>query len=161
MWGYVPLTHSNLGSNMSNEIMKQSLNSGIPCRIHRCYKCCIDTHMPLAGIDIKRITDQGYRYKDFVIRRKKERYLKNIKDNCFFLGDQGCKIYSSRPDGCRLYPLVYNENTCQAVIHDFCPYSHIYKVSSDDVESLFNLLKKLDKRYAHRLGLGQRREHLM
>jgi len=139
------LARSDLDSNISNETKKQPLNSGTPCRIHSCSKCCIDTHMPLTGIDIKRITNQGYRYKDFVIRRKRERYLKNINGKCFFLGENGCKIYSSRPEGCRLYPLVYNENTRQAVIHDFCPYGYMFKASSDDVESLRSLVKELDK----------------
>ena len=139
------MARSNLNSTINNETTKQPLNSGTPCRIYSCYKCCIDTHMPVTGMDIKRIKNQGYRYKDFVIRRKRERYLKNVNGKCFFLGDDGCKIYSSRPDGCRLYPLVYNENTGQAVIHDFCPYGHMFKVSRDDVESIRSLVKELEK----------------
>ena len=143
--GNVPLARRDLDKTMSNETTKKPLNSGTPCRIHSCSKCCIDTHMPLTGTDIKRITRQGYRYRDFVIRRKRERYLKNINGKCFFLGEDGCKIYSSRPEGCRLYPLVYNENTGQAIIHDFCPYGHMFKVSSDDVTRLRSLVKELDK----------------
>lgn len=130
---------------MNNETTKQPLNSGTPCRINSCNKCCIDTRMPLTGIDIKRIIRQGYRYRDFVIRRKRERFLKNSNGKCIFLGDVGCKIYSSRPTGCRLYPLVYNENTGQGVIHDYCPYGHMFKVCSEDVESLRSLVKELDK----------------
>ena len=139
------MARSDLNSNINNKVMKQQLNSGTSCRIHDCSKCCIDTHMPVTGTDIKRITRQGYRYRDFVIRRKKDRYLKNINGKCFFLGDDGCKIYSSRPKGCRLYPLVYNENTSQWVIHDFCPYSTMFKISNDDLESLRSLVKELDK----------------
>ena len=101
--------------------------------------------MPLTSIDIKRISKLGYRRKDFIIRRKRERYLKNLNGKCFFLGDNGCKIYSFRPDGCRLYPLVYNENTSQAVIHDFCQYGNMFKVSRDDIENLHSLIKKLNK----------------
>lgn len=136
---------SVVGYKMNNETKKQHLNSGIPCRIHSCIKCCVDTHMPLTGLDIKRISKLGYRYKDFVMRRKRERYLKNSNGNCIFLGDNGCKIYSSRPDGCRLYPLVYNEHTCQAIIHDFCPYGNMFKVDRDDKEKLDILIKKLSK----------------
>jgi len=101
--------------------------------------------MPLTRIDIKRISKLGYRSKDFIIRRKRERYLKNLNGKCFFLGDNGCRIYSSRPDGCRLYPLVYDENTGQAVIHDFCQYGNMFKASRDDVENLHSLIKKLTK----------------
>ncbi|MFC1803998.1 YkgJ family cysteine cluster protein [Thermoproteota archaeon] len=132
-------------SKKNNETKKYLLNSGIPCTIHSCFKCCVDTHMPLTGIDIKRISKQGYRYKDFVIRRKRERYLKNHNGKCFFLEDNGCKIYFFRPDGCHLYPLVYNENTSKAVIHDFCPYGNMFKVSRDDVENLLSFIKNLDK----------------
>lgn len=130
---------------MNNETKKQPLSSGTPCRIHCCSKCCVDTHMSLTSIDIKRISKLGYRRKDFIIRRKKERYLKNLNGKCFFLGDNGCKIYSSRPDGCRLYPLAFNENTSQAVIHDFCQYGNMFKVSRDDIKNLHSLIKKLNK----------------
>ena len=143
--GYVPLVRNDLDSTSNNETTKQPLNSGTPCKINSCSKCCIDTQMPLTEKDIKRITNQGYRHKDFVIKRKRERYLKNNNGKCFFLGEDGCKIYASRPDGCRLYPLVYNEYTNQAVIHDFCPYGHMFKISSDDVERLRKIVKELDK----------------
>lgn len=143
--GYVPLTCSGLDSKINIKAKKKLLNSGIPCKIHLCNKCCIDTHMPVTGTDIKKITRQGYRHRDFVIRRKKDRYLKNINGKCFFLGDDVCKIYSFRPKGCQLYPLVYNERTSQAIIHDFCPYGHMFKINNEDVESLRSLVKVLDK----------------
>jgi Fe-S-cluster containining protein len=127
-----------------SEIKKQDLNSGIPCRIHSCSKCCFDNSMPLTRTDIKRIVKQGYRYKDFVIRRKRERHLKNQKGKCVFLRDDGCKIYSLRPDGCRLYPLVYNETVNQALVHGFCPYGYMFKVTREDVESLKSLIKRLE-----------------
>jgi Fe-S-cluster containining protein len=101
--------------------------------------------MELTRIDIERISKQGYRFKDFVIRRKRERYLKNLNGRCFFLGDNGCAIYSYRPDGCRIYPLVYDENTSQAVIHEFCPYGHMFKVSRDDKKKINSLIEKLKR----------------
>ncbi|MFC1803089.1 YkgJ family cysteine cluster protein [Thermoproteota archaeon] len=139
------MSYSEFESKKNNETKKQRLNSGIPCRTQSCSKCCVNTHMPLTRIDIKRISKQGYRYKDFVIRRKRERYLKNLNGRCFFLGDNGCNIYSHRPDGCRLYPLVYNENTSQVVIHDLCQYGNMFKVSRDDIENLHSLIKNLNK----------------
>jgi len=102
--------------------------------------------MPLSRIDIKRISRQGYKLKDFVVKRKRERRLKNSNGRCVFLGDNGCKIYSFRPEGCRLYPLVYNENNGKVVIHDLCPYGHEFKVGRDDIESLCVLFKKLYKK---------------
>jgi len=102
--------------------------------------------MPLSRIDIKRISRQGYKLKDFVVKRKRERRLKNSNGRCVFLGDNGCKIYSFRPEGCRLYPLVYNENNGKVVIHDLCPYGHEFKVGRDDIENLHVLFKKLYKK---------------
>jgi Fe-S-cluster containining protein len=101
--------------------------------------------MSLSRIDIERISRQGYRFKDFVVKRKRERHLKNRKGRCVFLGDNGCIIYSFRPEGCRLYPMVYNENNRKVVIHDLCPYGHEFKVSRDDIENLHVFFKKLSK----------------
>jgi len=102
--------------------------------------------MPLTRIDIERISRQGYRFKDFVVKRRRERRLKNRDGRCVFLGDNGCIIYSFRPEGCRLYPLIYNENDGKGVVHDFCPYGHEFKVSREDIEKLNVLIKKLDKK---------------
>jgi Fe-S-cluster containining protein len=102
--------------------------------------------MPLSRIDIERISWQGYRFKDFVVKRKRERHLKNRNGRCVFLGDNGCIIYSFRPEGCWLYPLVYNENNRKVDVHDLCPYGHEFKVSRDDVENLYAFFKKLSKK---------------
>jgi len=141
-----PLGKEESDSNKRNEPKKHFLSSGIPCTVHNCVKCCIETRMPLTSFDIERITKQGYRIKDFVVKRKRERQLKNRDGRCVFLGDDGCKIYSFRPEGCRLYPLVYDEDNGKGVIHDFCPYGREFKVSGDDLENLFSLIKELDKK---------------
>jgi Fe-S-cluster containining protein len=142
----VPLGKEESDSNKRHEPKKHFLSSGIPCKIHNCVKCCIETRMPLTSFDIERITKQGYRIKDFVVKRKRERQLKNRDGRCVFLGDDGCKIYPFRPEGCRLYPLVYDEDSGKGVIHDFCPYGREFKVSGDDLENLFSLIKELDKK---------------
>jgi hypothetical protein len=43
--------------------------------------------MSLSHIDIERISRQGYRFKDFVVKRKRERHLKNRNGRCVFLGE--------------------------------------------------------------------------
>jgi Fe-S-cluster containining protein len=133
-------------SNKKNESKKHLLSSGILCTIHDCVKCCIETRMPLTRFDIDRISEQGYKIKDFVVKRRRECQLKNVNGRCVFLGDDGCKIYSFRPEGCRLYPLVYDEDDGKGVMHDFCPYGHEFKVSRDDIEKLNVLIKELDKK---------------
>jgi len=131
-------------SEKNDETKKHLLSGGVPCMIHGCVKCCIETRMPLSRFDIGRISRQGYRFKDFVAKRKRERFLKNSNGRCVFLGDDGCKIYTFRPEGCRLYPLVYNENDGKAVVHDLCPYE--FKVSGEDRENLHAFFKKLSKK---------------
>ena len=130
-------------SEKNDETKKHLLSSGIPCTIHNCVKCCVETRMPLSRVDIERISGQGYRFRDFVVKRGKERHLKNNNGRCVFLGDDGCKIYSIRPEGCRLYPLVYDDNRGKVFVHDLCPYGREFKVSRDDIENLQSLLKKL------------------
>lgn len=125
-----------LDSKMNDESKKHLLSSGIPCTIHGCAECCIETRMPLTRFDVERISRQGYKYKDFIVKQKRERQLKNRNGRCVFLGDNGCKIYSFRPEGCRLYPLVYNEDYGKGVIHDFCPCGNEFKVSGGDIENL-------------------------
>jgi Fe-S-cluster containining protein len=99
--------------------------------------------MPLSRFDASRISRQGYKFKDFVVKRKRERRLKNRNGRCVFLEDNGCIIYSFRPEGCRFYPMVYNENIRKVVVHDLCPYGHEFKFSREDIENLNALFKKL------------------
>jgi Fe-S-cluster containining protein len=122
------------------------LSSGIPCTSHKCVKCCIETRMPLSRSDVDRISKQGYRFKDFVVKWGKERRLRNINGRCVFLREDGCVIYPFRPEGCRLYPLVFNENTRKVGVHKLCPYGHEFEVGRDDVENLTVLFNKLSER---------------
>jgi len=135
-----------VNSEKENGTGKHLLSSGVPCRIHGCVKCCIETRMPLSRFDIARIAGQGNRFRDFVSKRKRERFLKNSIGRCVFLGDEGCRIYSFRPEGCRLYPLVYNENMRKAVVHDLCPNRLEFEVSGDDIEKLHDFFKKLSQK---------------
>lgn len=130
-------------SKNNNETKKYLLSSGIPCTIHKCVKCCIETRMPLSRFDVERISQQGYRFKDFVVKRRRERHVKNRNGRCVFLGDNGCTIYSFRPEGCRLYPLVHDENCGKVVIHDLCPHGHEFKIGRKDIENLNALFHKL------------------
>jgi Fe-S-cluster containining protein len=98
--------------------------------------------MQLTSIDIERISKRGYKFKDFVVKNRGELNLKNHNNKCVFLRDNGCTIYWYRPEGCRLYPLIYNYNSQIGEIDDFCPYNHEFQVTSEDVNRLFILLKK-------------------
>jgi hypothetical protein len=133
-------------SKTNDESKKHLLSSGVPCTIHSCVKCCVETRMPLTRLDVERISEQGYRVKDFVVKNGNIRRLKNVDGGCVFLGEDGCTIYSFRPEGCRLYPLVYDKNLGRGVIHGVCPYGHEFKVGSDDLEKLCAIVERLDKK---------------
>lgn len=102
--------------------------------------------MPLSRSDIDRISRQGHRFKDFVVKRGRERRLKNSRGRCVFLSEDGCAIYPFRPEGCRFYPLVLNGDTTNAVIHDLCPHGREFEVGKDDVENLTALYCKISNK---------------
>ena len=124
---------------------KKSLRSGVLCMKNRCVHCCIETRMPLSSLDIKRISKLNYRLEDFTIKTKKGWRLKNRFGRCVFLLEGGCKIYPHRPEGCKSYPLVYDENSGKIVLDILCPYRYEFKVEKDDNQKLKSLLERLEK----------------
>ena len=129
--------------NMDDRKKKHPLGSGIPCVNHKCVKCCLETEMSLSHFDIKRILELGYRLQDFAVKTGKEWRLKNRCGQCIFLSTDGCTIYSHRPDGCRIYPLVYDEAKRKAVMHRLCPYHHEFEVREGDIDNLKIQLKTI------------------
>jgi hypothetical protein len=99
--------------------------------------------MPLSHRDIKRISKVGYQPEDFVIKTDSGLRLKNHLGRCVFLSEDGCKIYPHRPEGCRLYPLVYDEDLGRAILDYFCPYNYEFEVRKEDIKRLKALLEKL------------------
>mgnify|MGYP000132521352 CR=1 FL=1 len=77
-----------------------------------CFKCCLDTEMILSESDIKRIESLGYKREYFTEFRDGFYRLRNIDGHCIFLNIETgkCKIYSYRPIGCRVYPVIYDLN---------------------------------------------------
>ena len=117
--------------------------SGIPCRKHGCVKCCLETRMPLSNLDLRRILNLGYRLEYFAVKTKEGLRLKNSSGRCVFLREEGCGIYEHRPEGCRLYPLVYDEALKKAVVDSFCPYSYEFGAQTNDVGRLERLIGRI------------------
>jgi Fe-S-cluster containining protein len=130
--------------SVGDGVEKHSLRSGVPCMNHKCVKCCLETRMPLSRFDIKKILELGYLLKDFTVKRGKEWRLRNRFGRCTFLSEDGCKIYSHRPEGCRIYPLVYDEDAGKAVMHRLCLYRHEFEVRKDHVTILMKQLERLE-----------------
>jgi Fe-S-cluster containining protein len=89
----------------------------------RCGECCKETEMLLSNEDIERLERKGY-VRDFFVRFDKEGYgiLRNQAGNCVFFDPEKrvCRERASRPLGCRIYPVMHDEDK-GIVIDDICP----------------------------------------
>lgn len=78
-----------------------------------CGVCCTETEMLLSKKDIKRLEDRGYNQKQFA-RFDKQGYatLKNRDGYCVFydIKNRRCSEYPYRPSGCRVYPVIVDED---------------------------------------------------
>ena len=99
--------------------------------------------MPLSNLDLNRILKLGYELECFAVIADGEWRLKNDSGRCVFLIEERCGIYRHRPEGCRLYPLVYDETLRKAVIDPLCPYGQLFNVQKNDVERLKTLVRVL------------------
>ena len=91
-------------------------------RCLRCGFCCRKTEMLLSTEDIERLEGKGYQQQFFVLLDK-EGYpkLRNLQNHCVFFNveNKRCMVYHSRPLGCRLYPLIYDEQK-GIIVDGFC-----------------------------------------
>jgi uncharacterized protein len=87
-----------------------------------CGVCCTETEMLLSKKDIKRLQKRGFEEKDFA-RFDKQGYatLKNRDGYCVFydLKNRQCSVYVDRPSGCRVYPVIVDEDK-GIVFDDIC-----------------------------------------
>jgi Fe-S-cluster containining protein len=118
------------------------LESSIPCMKHECVKCCLETRMPLSNLDLNRILKLGYKIEYFTVKMKEGWRLRNDSGRCVFLKER-CEIYANRPEGCRLYPLIYDEDREDVKIDPLCPYGCEFKVTKNDVKRLKNLYNEI------------------
>ncbi|MFP3282578.1 MAG: YkgJ family cysteine cluster protein [Nitrososphaeria archaeon] len=116
-----------------------------PCIAHGCHSCCVRTEMPLTMRDVERLESLGYRREDFT-RHVDGVLVLATKDSgdCFFLGEDGlCTVYERRPDGCRIYPLVWSAERGAAILDPDCPYTREFSFGPDDVSVLMGLVREI------------------
>ena len=95
-----------------------------PCLAEGCHDCCLGTEMPLSRRDVERLEARGHDPRDFTLAEDGFTFLANVDDRCYFLGDDGrCTEYDHRPEGCRLYPLVLDEEMAGFVMDRVCPHA--------------------------------------
>jgi len=111
------------GSSQSGLLLLHQLPPESVCVKHQCIICCHGTEMALLEEDIRRIEELGFVRGRFSVEYKGLTVLMNNRGRCVFHDGERCTIYSSRPAGCRLYPVVFDENIGAASIDILCPYS--------------------------------------
>jgi uncharacterized protein len=87
-----------------------------------CGVCCTETEMLLSKKDIKRLEKRGLCQNQFVnFDEKGYALLKNRGGYCIFydLKNRKCGVYEDRPSGCRVYPVIFDEET-GIILDDIC-----------------------------------------
>ena len=88
----------------------------------RCGVCCTETEMLLCKKDIQRLEKKGFSQNQFVqYDRQGYAQLKNRDGYCVFydLRNQQCSVYVDRPAGCRVYPVILDEEA-GIILDDIC-----------------------------------------
>jgi len=114
------------------------------CLHYGCIKCCLNTEMPLSVSDIARIKVLGFSEDSFIVKRNGDRQLKNLSGRCVFHNGQQCTIYSHRPEGCQVYPVIFNEDMGEAVLDSYCPHNEKFQLTPKIAREVTKLVRKLD-----------------
>jgi len=121
------------------------------CLETSCSLCCLNTNMVLTVQDIDILMKLGYRSTFFVARRNGWLQLKNKKGRCVFHDGRHCTIYRHRPEGCRLYPIVYEKDTRSAILDNDCPQKQHFFLSKNKERQLFALVFLLENERRERM----------
>jgi len=99
--------------------------------------------MPLSISDIRRIEQIGFEQEFFVYSNDGWVQLKNNNGFCVFHTGEKCSIYEYRPEGCTLYPVIFDYDMKQAIIDDECPYRTTFLITRQIRTQLFKLVSKI------------------
>jgi len=100
--------------------------------------------MPLSKKDIERIKSLSFDYDYFVINKDGWLQLKNYDGKCVFNDGKQCSIYKDRPEGCRSYPIIYDDDEECATLDEDCPHRDEFKISKTDIVTIISLIRKLE-----------------
>ncbi len=122
-----------------------------------CGVCCKETEMLLSTKDIEQLEKRGYT-SNFFVKFDIDGYatLKNQRRYCVFYDqeERRCKVREHRPSGCRIYPVIYDENK-GIIIDNICSSCNSVtdKQKLKRGKKVLKLLKIIDAE------AKQRREH--
>ena len=135
------------------ELHEFALNKRNVCGSHRCTSCCYDTEMMLLEEDIERIVGLGYKEDLFAAGLDQFKVLRNSSaGRCVFHDGKGCTIYENRPKGCKLYPVVYDEDLSLPVRDVSCPYRNEFRITSKAKKELPEIYRNLISERRNRLA---------
>jgi len=118
--------------------------------------------MLLSAKDIERLERKGYD-RDFFVRFDSEGYatLRNYSGYCVFYDTEKnrCKVRAHRPLGCRIYPVIYDEDK-GIVVDAICPSrgSVTEKQKAKRGEKVLKLLETIDAEAKNRRLTGPMRK---
>ena len=123
-------------------------------RCSNCGVCCTETKMLLAERDINRLVNRGFS-KGFFVKFNKEGYaqLKNRQGYCVFYDAKKhrCRVYADRPSGCRVYPVILDEQK-GIILDEICQSRSTVTDAEKGVkgERVIRLLERIDGEAAKR-----------
>ena len=106
--------------------------------------------MPISYNDIEQIKKLGFKTDFFVIKDDGWLQLKNKKGQCVFHNGTTCSIYENRPEGCKLYPVIYDKDKKSAVFDKDCPYTKNFQINKSIIKQLNILVSILEYERAKR-----------
>lgn len=120
------------------------------CKDYKCIQCCLETTMPLLHKDIEQIKRLGFDTNFFVTESNGWLQLKNKDGRCVFHTGIMCSIYEDRPEGCKLYPIIYDKGTKRAIFDKDCPHRDKFQMSKSTIKQLYDVVSKLEQERAER-----------
>jgi len=108
--------------------------------------------MLLSNDDIERIKKLGFDSKFFVVEKDGWMHLKNHNGRCVFHDGTKCLIYKNRPEGCRLYPVIFDMDRKCAVLDDDCPHKDRFCMSDTVTKKLYDVVSKIQRQQNKRIS---------
>jgi uncharacterized protein len=100
--------------------------------------------MPLLEDDVRRIVGLGFEESSFAKTSQGFKILKNSREGrCVFHDGKKCTIYDNRPAGCKLYPVIFDEDLGIPVKDTLCPYRNEFGISPSSKKELSDVYGKL------------------
>jgi len=100
--------------------------------------------MLLSDTDIKRIESLGFSRDFFVDNIEGWLKLKNKDGLCVFHNGMKCLIYEHRPEGCKLYPVIFDKDNNCAIIDEECAYRTNFLITRTLRKKLFHLISRIE-----------------